>query len=581
MSVKNKKKKRVSIKVLILIPVFVLGIVSVCSNALAISNIHKVNSNATEITDKYMNNIEELGTIQKEAQVIHKLSLSHIVATDLNTMISLVDAIRTEQVTLEECLENYKQYLTEKDTETYEKLVSNYEGMKYEIANLMAYSALGNNEGAFALANGAINDYSIAMQEQIDILEADVDKNSAEAKEQLAQVYGRALLFNGAIIVVSLVALVVALFIVFRMIIRPLTVTNKEIGNIIDGMDKGQGDLTKRISIMSNDEISDLGNGINTFMDKLQDILKLIIENTNKMEVVVNEVQDSVATSNDSAADLSAMTEELTATMQEIGESASIINVNAETVRGEVEQIALKSNEINAFSKEMKGNADKMENDAKNNMEQTGMKVNNILEVLTQAIEDSKSVDQVNSLTNDILEVADQTNLLALNASIEAARAGEAGRGFAVVADEIRLLADSTTETANRIQEINNVVINAVHNLSDHANNLVEYMQQSILPEFEVFVDGGAQYKKNATYIESVMNEFTYKTDALKSTVDDIAASIDTITSAINEGANGVNSAADSTQHLVEDIVKISNRMDENQEIAGVLQKGTDIFANF
>ena len=115
----------------------------------------------------------------------------------------------------------------------------------------------------------------------------------------------------------------------------------------------------------------------------------------------------------------------------------------------------------------MKANAEKIESDARYNMVQTGEKVGNILDVLNKAIEDSKSVDQVNNLTNDILNISSQTNLLALNASIEAARAGEAGKGFAVVADEIRQLADSSRETANKIQSINSVVVAAVNNLSD------------------------------------------------------------------------------------------------------------------
>lgn len=576
-----KKKKRVSIKGLILVPVFILGILSIISNVLAVNNIRKVNANASEIADTYISAIAELGQIEGVTQSIHKLGLSHIVATDLSTMISLVEKIREEQDKLEVYLEDYQQYLGEEDKGAYDSLVSNYEGIKYELANLMAYSANGNNEGAYALANGAINSYSVSMQEQIDILEENANKASAQVRTQLSTVYRQALLSGGVTIAISLISLIGALYVVLYLILRPLSVANRDIRDIIAGIDNHQGDLTRRVSITSNDEIADLGTGINTFMDKLQDILKMIIENTQKMETVVNEVQDSVSTSNDSATDLSAVIEELAATMQEVGYSTGIINQSAESVRSEVEIIAAKSSEINAFTMEMKGNADKIETDARANMEETGEKVNLILEVLNQAIEDSKSVDQVNSLTNDILNISSQTNLLALNASIEAARAGEAGKGFAVVADEIRELADSSRETANRIQEINFIVTKAVHNLSDHANNLIGYLQKSILPEFEFFVEGGAQYKENATYIESVMNEFTVKTDALKLTVDEIANSINIITSSIEEGARGVSGAAESTQVLVHDIVKINGRMDVNQQIASALQKGTDIFEKF
>ena len=163
------------------------------------------------------------------------------------------------------------------------------------------------------------------------------------------------------------------------------------------------------------------------------------------------------------------MTQELSATMEEVGHSAGVINQNADSVRSETEMIAERSSSINDYSKQMKENADKMESNARQNMEETSVKVDEILTELNQAIEDSKSVEQVNGLTNDILKISSQTNLLALNASIEAARAGEAGKGFAVVADEIRQLAASSRNTANRIQEINGIVTNAVHNLAGNA----------------------------------------------------------------------------------------------------------------
>lgn len=573
-----KKQGRFSTKMIILIPVFVIGIISIISSVLAVKNIRKVNENATQIANGYMVCIADLGSIQIETEKIHRLGLSHIVATDLDSMISLVDVIRSEQTVLDEYLSDFEQFIDDSDRENYEAILSNYEGLKYENANLMAYSANGDKEAAYALANGAISEYADKIDQNIIAIQEVVNNNADTAKQQLTKVYKYSLTVSFVTIAVSTASLLFAVFSVLKMVIVPLSKTKNEINEIIDGIDRREGDLTRRVTIMENQEVAAVGSGINLFMGKLQDIFKTIIHNSKRMETVVNEVRESVMTSNSSVSDLSALTEELSATMQEMSDNASLINSNTESVAGEVNQIAERTTEINNYTKEMKGHADSMESAARSNMESTGTKVNEILEVLNRAIEDSNSVNQVNSLTDDILNIASQTNLLALNASIEAARAGDAGRGFAVVATEISQLAAASQEAANRIQQINSVVTQAVHNLADNANGLVQYMNESILPEFEEFVTAGSEYKNKATYIENVMNEFESKTDSLKNTMVEIQRSINTIAHAIEEGAKGVSNAADSTQVLVTDMENISNRMDENFEIATDLKKETAIF---
>ena len=573
-----KKQGRFSTKMIILIPVFVIGIISIISSVLAVKNIRKVNENATQIANGYMVCIADLGSIQIETEKIHRLGLSHIVATDLDSMISLVDVIRSEQTVLDEYLSDFEQFIDDSDRENYEAILSNYEGLKYENANLMAYSANGNKEAAYALANGAISEYADKIDQNITAIQEVVNNNADTAKQQLTKVYKYSLTVSFVTIAVSMASLLFAVFSVLKMVIVPLSKTKNEINEIIDGIDRREGDLTRRVTIMENQEVAAVGSGINLFMGKLQDIFKTIIHNSKRMETVVNEVRESVMTSNSSVSDLSALTEELSATMQEMSDNASLINSNTESVAGEVNQIAERTTAINNYTKEMKGHADSMESAARSNMESTGTKVNEILEVLNRAIEDSNSVNQVNSLTDDILNIASQTNLLALNASIEAARAGDAGRGFAVVATEISQLAAASQEAANRIQQINSVVTQAVHNLADNANGLVQYMNESILPEFEEFVTAGSEYKNKATYIENVMNEFESKTDSLKNTMVEIQRSINTIAHAIEEGAKGVSNAADSTQVLVTDMENISNRMDENFEIATDLKKETAIF---
>ena len=573
-----KKQGRFSTKMIILIPVFVIGIISIISSVLAVKNIRKVNENATQIANGYMVCIADLGSIQIETEKIHRLGLSHILAKDLDSMISLVDVIRSEQTVLDEYLSDFEQFIDDSDRENYEAILSNYEGLKYENANLMAYSANGDKEAAYALANGAISEYADKIDQNIMAIQEVVNNNADTAKQQLTKVYKYSLTVSFVTIAVSTASLLFAVFSVLKMVIVPLSKTKNEINEIIDGIDRREGDLTRRVTIMENQEVAAVGSGINLFMGKLQDIFKTIIHNSKRMETVVNEVRESVMTSNSSVSDLSALTEELSATMQEMSDNASLINSNTESVAGEVNQIAERTTEINNYTKEMKGHADSMESAARSNMESTGTKVNEILEVLNRAIEDSNSVNQVNSLTDDILNIASQTNLLALNASIEAARAGDAGRGFAVVATEISQLAAASQEAANRIQQINSVVTQAVHNLADNANGLVQYMNESILPEFEEFVTAGSEYKNKATYIENVMNEFESKTDSLKNTMVEIQKSINTIAHAIEEGAKGVSNAADSTQVLVTDMENISNRMDENFEIATDLKKETAIF---
>ena len=573
-----KKQGRFSTKMIILIPVFVIGIISIISSVLAVKNIRKVNENATQIANGYMVCIADLGSIQIETEKIHRLGLSHIVATDLDSMISLVDVIRSEQTVLDEYLSDFEQFIDDSDRENYEAILSNYEGLKYENANLMAYSANGNKEAAYALANGAISEYADKIDQNITAIQEVVNNNADTAKQQLTKVYKYSLTVSFVTIAVSMASLLFAVFSVLKMVIVPLSKTKNEINEIIDDIDRREGDLTRRVTIMENQEVAAVGSGINLFMGKLQDIFKTIIHNSKRMETVVNEVRESVMTSNSSVSDLSALTEELSATMQEMSDNAALINSNTESVAGEVNQIAERTTEINNYTKEMKGHADSMESAARSNMESTGTKVNEILEVLNRAIEDSNSVNQVNSLTDDILNIASQTNLLALNASIEAARAGDAGRGFAVVATEISQLAAASQEAANRIQQINSVVTQAVHNLANNANGLVQYMNESILPEFEEFVTAGSEYKNKATYIENVMNEFESKTDSLKNTMVEIQKSINTIAHAIEEGAKGVSNAADSTQVLVTDMENISNRMDENFEIATDLKKETAIF---
>lgn len=224
--------------------------------------------------------------------------------------------------------------------------------------------------------------------------------------------------------------------------------------------------------------------------------------------------------------------------------------------------------------------ANEMEATAQTNTEVIQEKAVNILEVLEEAIENSKSVNQVDKLTKDIVAISSSTNLIALNASIEAMRAGEAGKGFAVVAKEIKSLANSCSETAGRIQEINQIVTNAVHNLSKHSQDMADYLSETILVEFQEFVRSGRQYKEDADYVKEMIDAFNNRTDRLRNSMVEIADSMESITKAIDDGAAGITGVADSTKSLVGDLTDITGRMDTNQKIVVELKKQMEVFAD-
>jgi methyl-accepting chemotaxis protein len=574
----KKQTKYGGIRVKIMLPVLILGIVAILSSILAFTSIRSVNRNASTITDHYMESLSELSSLKEQLRQLHTLGLSHIIATDSSSMISYVTTIKENEVTLQESLENYKQYVSKEDDSDYNDILTRLDSLKDALKQVCAYSANTETTLANQIANEQVGSEVTSMLNDLDSMQERVQISTEAARTHLSEVYTSGLFMDFATIVVSILAVSCVIFSVNFFVVRPITKTEQELSEIIQGIDQKEGDLTRRIHVKSKDEIGDLCHGINIFMEKLQNIFRILSDNSERMDIVVSKVQESVKTSNGSVSEMSALTEEMSATMESVANNAQTINENASSVNEEVIDIASKTEDINDYSRKMKNHADTMAAKAQESMETTGSKINEILSVLNKAIEESESVNEVNALTGDILSVASQTNLLALNASIEAARAGEAGKGFAVVADEISQLAEASRESANNIQRINEVVTEAVHNLASHAENLVEYMNVSILPEFENFAKMGNEYKENATYIEETMDAFSEKTDNLKDSVSEIAKSIQTISLAIDDGVTGVSGTAENMQILVGDMETISSQMDENKGIAMQLKKETAIF---
>ncbi|MCR5785185.1 MAG: methyl-accepting chemotaxis protein [Eubacterium sp.] len=386
--------------------------------------------------------------------------------------------------------------------------------------------------------------------------------------------------FSIITIILLVIAGIVSLIITTLLIVRPIKNADLKLATIISDIENGQGDLTQRIPVETKDEIGQLVKGFNKFMDTLQNIMQQIISHSGNLENSVELVVGQVANANDNAYNTSSTMEQLAASMQEISATVDSVNADAGNVGDETSKISESAEEGASYAQEMKTRATDMKNLAMKNKATTDNMMHEMNEVLRSSIENSKKVEKINELTSDILEISSQTNLLALNASIEAARAGEAGKGFAVVADEIRVLAENSRNTANNIQDISTMVGDAVSELVDNADKILNYINDNILKDYDTMVEMGNQYSEDATSILDMMSNFSSSTEQLQDTMNGIVHAFNDISTAVEESARDVGNVSENTGILVNSMEEIKHEMDNSEEIANGLKSEADKFTN-
>ncbi len=351
-------------------------------------------------------------------------------------------------------------------------------------------------------------------------------------------------------------------------IVKPAKKAGQELEVIVDGIAAGHGDLTKRIDIRSNDEIGRLADGINGFVDTLQRLMQKMKEQSNALMDSVGEVAVQIGDSNQNAVSVSAATEELAASMEEVAATLDQITQGSHDILGQVQEMTQGAAEGAENVKDIKNRAQQMQQQT---VESKSAAIDMFREVgtsLSEAVQESRSVEKINELTGNILDIASQTNLLALNASIEAARAGDAGRGFAVVAEEIRKLAENSSNIANDIQSISELVTAAVEKLSGHATKMLDFVQTDVIRDYDSFVDIVNQYEKDAEEMRVIFAEFSENAVNIANTMDIMNTGINDISITVEESAKGVSGVAEDAGSLVAAISQIQEESNNNKAIS-------------
>lgn len=575
-------KKKSSVIAKLIIPVAVLECIAIMIAGVSLYSMTAVQKESNQISGEGVRATICMDEINLAFANTQKLTLAlcaepskdlyEYVASQLTEYQSNVDSYEKELLAMDH-------YFTADDiqlmNETFD-LLTEAQGTTVE---LMQTAMAGDSAAAVAKANSVMTEWSDTIAVNMDTLISRNDELVKQNIQEQKDLYNQNMILSLILLAISFVAFAMVVVVIIKTVVKPLRKQTSELTEIIDEIKGGHGDLTKRVTVKSMDEIGQSSIGINHFIETLQNIMSNIISNSNVLDGVVGNVASSVAASSDNANDISAIMEELSATMEEVSATTNSVSENTTAAEGKVQKMADQTKVMSQYAQDMKKRATELEHTATENMNNTNEMIGEITTEMNQALENSKSVEKVAQLTADILSISSQTNLLALNASIEAARAGEAGKGFAVVADEIRQLADSSRETANNIQTINEQVIEAVQGLVVSSEKIVGYINENILPDYRAFVQGGQQYNDDATHIDNTMAEYAGEAQDILATMMEMTEAIEGISRAVEESANGVTDAATNIDSLVQSMSTVNGQMEENSTVAKNLKEESAAFA--
>lgn len=377
--------------------------------------------------------------------------------------------------------------------------------------------------------------------------------------------------FIKAFFVIELVGLAIA--VVLSLVISGVLSRNVSvIAGKMSELAKKEGDLTQKITVKSTDEVGDIANSLNIFLGNLREIIQNIGESENKLIHNSEHVNHIVTSSADEVSKVNASMNEME---DKVMEMSDLVHKIAENAKDNNEMLSSVINETKSQAEyvgKVGVKAEKLEKDAVLAREHMQNTIVRIGETLEDKIEESKKVELVQQLTNQILDVADQTNLLALNASIEAARAGERGRGFAVVAHEIANLAEESSKTAEEIQNINTFIVEIVDKLAEASFELLEFVKSNVISDYDVLVHTGEEYANDAHNFKNQMLEFEGYINKLQQSMERINYYVNGIMDGFDKQKEEVLVNSEYMSQIDGEFKEIVSAVQDNKEIVEELE---------
>lgn len=375
---------------------------------------------------------------------------------------------------------------------------------------------------------------------------------------------------RNSIFQISVICLVLALVIINLIVNRIMRSLNKVDRKIYD-LVNNEGDLTQKLDISSGDELELISENINSLLEYIRGIMLHISADSTQLGESTGSIAESLVSAKDNISDISATMEEMSAAMEETSASLYQVDESVVHIMNSIGSIAAKASSERESAAEIMDKVQAIYESAETDRTDAARQAAQMSENMNERIARSKAVEQIDTLTAEIINITDQTSLLALNASIEAARAGEAGRGFAVVASEIGSLADNSARAAEGIQRVSQEVIHAVNELANESEQMIHFMNETAMAGYERLLDNSLNYKNDVGRLSETMNDFADESMHLNNNIDSIKEAMDSVNIAVEESAKGIVGVTEMASDMTTNMERIKGEAESNREIAGQL----------
>ena len=559
--------------------IMVLALISIISLGLMANSMTAISESSQDVMNNEVEKINLIHSIYEDYLDMYMNLYAHVNAKLTRTMDMRADDILERRTIMWESMAAYEEMITSEEVrDSFSTLKGRLESFDEYADTIIELSRANDKERANNLIANNLGSLKQvldkAMSRMLEYSELDLESARADLTVRANNAY----VLTAVVVVLLVVMAVLILFIANRIIVVPIQKIAQVINGMIEAIHNNKGNLNERVPVQTKDEIATLARGVNEFLDILQGVIDGVIscsEEINRQQMNVNEV---VEETNRSANDTSATMEELAASMEEVSATVGYVSDSTREAEASVGEMVDRAVNGTKFAEEIRSRAEELRKLAQGSRASADSMIKEFDVSLNASIEDSRQIEKIGNLTSDILGIASKTNLLALNASIEAARAGEAGKGFAVVADEIRQLADNSKETAGNIQQISESVVAAVITLAENAGNLVKFINDRVMPDYEILENTGEQYLNDSITVDQMMSEMRDSMENIGSMMRTVAESNVNISNNVKESAQGVGVVVDNTAALADNMKNIIEALDQVSDVVGHLSEQTACF---